>query len=165
MNSISSDSCVWIDFQQIDEIAVPFKLPFKYLMYEETLKQELALIDSLDQKLIELGLCSVNLLYEEIRLVIEYQKKYIRLSRFDCIALAIAKNRHIMLLTNDKCLRQASKEENVNCLGTLGLIKKLFDEHWIDSDLYTRCLIKLEKIHKERRLPLSVIKEMLEIKI
>lgn len=64
MNSISSDSCVWIDFQQIDEIAVPFKLPFKYLMYEETLKQELALIDSLDQKLIELGLCSVNLLYE-----------------------------------------------------------------------------------------------------
>lgn len=165
MNSISSDSCVWIDFQRIDEIAVPFKFPIKYLMYVETLKQEVSVIDSLDQTLIKLGLCPIELMFEEIDLVIKYQKQYIRLSRFDCIALAIAKNRNIVLLTNDKCLREAAKEEKVECLGTLGLIKKLHDENLIDNDLYINCLTKLKRIHKERRLPLNVIKEMLEIKI
>ena len=58
-----------------------------------------------------------------------------------------------------------AKEEKVECLGTLGLIKSLHDNNLIDNDSYINCLTKLKRIYKERRLPINIIKEMLEVKI
>lgn len=41
MEFISSDTNVWVDFSAIDRLALPFKLPYIYLMEEDAISNEL----------------------------------------------------------------------------------------------------------------------------
>ena len=68
-----------------------------------------------------------------------------KLSRYDRIALAIAKNRKIILLTGDKRLRNAAKEELVEVIGTLGILDRLYEFQLITLQEYNECLENLKK--------------------
>ena len=48
MEFISSDTNVWVDFASIDRLALPFKLPYVYLMYEEAISNELLQPEGID---------------------------------------------------------------------------------------------------------------------
>lgn len=65
MEYISSDTNVWIDFNTIDELDLPFKLNVTYIMYEEAIDNELLQPSWFKDKLIELGLVGVDITVEE----------------------------------------------------------------------------------------------------
>lgn len=163
MEYISSDTNVWIDFAVIQKIDLPFRLPYTYIMSEDAITDELLSPPDLGGKLLKCGLKPVKISIEEFELAQTYGEKYIKLSIYDRIALAIAKKRGITLLTGDGALRKASKKENVRIIGTLGIIDCLLKEGLIDTEEYVTCLQTLkEQNGKAVRLPVDEIELRLE---
>lgn len=162
MEYISSDTNVWIDFYSIGKVHLPFKLPYTYIMFEETVKNELIRPAKLSGELIENGLVSVDITTEELILADQLNSKYKHPSNHDCFALAIAKNRHIVLLTGDKHLRAAAELEGVAVIGTIGILDKLYKERLIQQVEYIECLKELDRLNGGVvRLPKNAIRERL----
>ncbi|MGI6113719.1 MAG: PIN domain-containing protein [Mahellales bacterium] len=158
MEYISSDTNVWIDFSVIGRIELPFLLPYTYIMNSDAIDDELLSPIGLRDELLRCGLVSVDITIEEFELAEEFGPRYPRLSIYDRIALAIAKSREIVLLTGDGALREAAKFENVNVIGTIGILDQLLDGGYINTNDYKLCLLELQKHNgKEVRLPKSEI--------
>ena len=143
MQYISSDTNIWLDFYTIQKIELPFRLPYTYIMSCDALNDEILSPFGLGSLLISFGLVSVNLTIDEFSLAEEYGKNYTRLSIYDRIALAIAKERNITLLTGDGALRKAAKQENVPIMGTLGILDQLWDSKRISTSELKECLQQL----------------------
>ncbi len=158
MEYISSDTNVWIDFSVIDEIQLPFLLPITYIMARDAVEDEILSPPDLHRRLVSNGLVPVDLDDAELRLVEEYGKKYIRLSVYDRMALAIAKNRVLTLLTGDKALRVSAGLEDVPVIGTIKILDMLVEQSIITTNTYINCLNKLSKCNgKSIRLPKAEI--------
>lgn len=104
MKYISSDTNIWIDFNCINKLKLPFLLPYTYIMYHEQIDRELISVNK--DELIANGLQAVDITIDEFFLAEAYGNKYLPLSKWDRIALAIAKTRNIKLLTGDMPLRK-----------------------------------------------------------
>ena len=164
MKFISSDTNIWIDFSAINKLDLPFRLPYTYIMNDDAIEDELLNPPYLKDNLLRLGLKKVELDFMELQLADSYGQKYKKLSIYDRIALAIAKNRKITLLTGDRRLRNAAKIESVEVIGTLGILDKLYISNLITDEEYDDCLTKLkEKNGKEVRLPMNEIEERLTL--
>ena len=154
MEYISSDTNVWIDFLQINELSLPFRLNFTYIMNTDAIDNELIEPPGLSSSLVSLGLKPVELELEELVMADEWGEKYKRLSRFDRIALAIAKSRGIVLLTGDRVLRNAAKSEKVIVIGTLGIMDMLLSEKKISKAQYKDYIKTFKALNRgEVRLP------------
>lgn len=116
MQTISSDTNVWIDFRAISRLQLPFLLPYTYIMYAESLNYELLYPPSFREDLIKYGLESVDITIEEFILADNWGNTYPQLSIQDRISLAIAKERKIILLTGDIALKKAALKENVTIM-------------------------------------------------
>lgn len=163
MEFISSDTNVWIDFAAIDRLALPFKLPYVYLMDEEAISNELLQPEGLGEQLTELGLQAVELTTEEFFLAEELNRKYRRPSVYDCIALAIAKCRDIVLLTGDGALREAAIQEGVEVMGSIKILDLLHDADQIDVSEYLFCLEEFKRLNGGKiRLPLDALQERID---
>lgn len=123
MEYISSDTNVWIDFNIISRMNLPFLLPYTYIMYTESMESELLNPEGFKDQLAEAGLVGVDITIEEFLLAQSWGPLYPKLSIQDRIALAIAKQRDITLLTGDKALRMAAAQEGVHVIGTLGILR------------------------------------------
>lgn len=145
MEYISSDTNVWIDFMKIHRLALPFKLPYTYIMNKDAIEEELLSPSGLRDELIQCGLVGVTIQIEEFELAEKFGQKYIRLSIFDRIALSIAKFRNITLLSGDGALRKAALEEGVTVIGTIGILDQLYNGLFIDKTEYVFCLLELQK--------------------
>ena len=162
MEYISSDTNIWIDFSTINKMALPFRLPYTYIMNSDAIEDELLNPTNLKQNLLSLGLKKVELDSTEYLLAAEYALKYKQLSIYDRIALAIAKNRKITLLTGDGRLRAAAKKEFVNVIGTLGILDRLYAYGYISEEEYDECLNEIKKHNGcEIRLPNAEIEQRL----
>lgn len=71
MEYISSDTNVWVDFASIDQLSLPFKLPYIYIMDENAIAEELLSPKGLSNNLLQLGLKSTELTEEEFWLAEE----------------------------------------------------------------------------------------------
>lgn len=81
-----------------------------------------------------------------------------RLSVYDCLALAIAKFRGIVLLTGDRRLRQTAEKEGVMVHGSLWIFDELLRCERITADEYKHFMLELKKHNGDRiRLPESEI--------
>ena len=145
MEYISSDTNVWIDFKIINRLNLPFLLPYTYIMYEESVNSELISPLNFRNDLLNLGLKSIDITIDEFLLADQWGNIYPKLSIQDRIALAIAKKRNIILLTGDLALRKAALKENVQIIGTLGILDKLYNNTYITSKEYKYCLAELLK--------------------
>lgn len=161
MEYISSDANIWLDFNAISRIEIPFRLRCTFIMFKEALRKEIIQPLELLPILQNNGLVGVDLTIEEFYCADEYSTKYKRLSKYDRIALAIAKNRNIPLLTGDEALRKAAKNEKVYVFGTIGLLDKLYDEARIDDTEFLYCLESFLE-HKERRLPVEELQKRID---
>lgn len=162
MEYISSDTNIWIDFSTINKMALPFRLPYTYIMNSDAIDDELLNPANLKENLLNLGLKKVELDSSEFLLATKYALTYNRLSTYDTIALAIAKNRKITLLTGDGRLREAAKKEFVNVVGTLGILDMLYAYEHISEEEYDECLNELKKHNNaEVRLPGAEIERRL----
>ena len=159
---ISSDTNVWIDFSTIDKLDLPFRLPYTYIMNRDAIEEELLSPLSLKQNLLQLGLKSIDIDNDEFVLAAKYGVKYKQLSVHDRIALAIAKNRNITLLTGDAHLRIAARQECVSVMGTIGVLDRLLAFKHISEREYDNCLKELLKYNGGLiRLPEDEIKKRL----
>ena len=140
MEYISSDTNVWLDFETINRLDYPFRLPYIYLMYNDAVQDELLSPPGLGERLKCLGLRETELTEEEFFLAEEYMERFAKPSIYDCVALAIAKIRGIILLTGDGPLRKAAKKEGVRVMGTIGIIDQLYETGKIDRQEYVCCL-------------------------
>ena len=161
MRFVSSDTNVWLDFSAIEQIALPFRLPYKYIMYKETLRVEIVSPKNLLDNLLELGLLGIEITIEEFYYAAELSSKYVKLSGYDRIALSIAKHRSIPLLTGDDPLRKAAIKEGVEVIGTIGLLDRMYEEKLITKREYRYCLEGF-LVHTERRLPVEELNMRLE---
>ena len=154
MKYISSDTNIWLDFSIIDRLDIPFRQSCTYIMFYETIEHELIYPEGLAERLIQLGLKAVDITDEEYFYADEIAGKYPALSIADRIALSIARCRRIILLTGDKSLRNAAKNENVQVIGTIGLLDTLLQEVSITDDEYKDCIEELLRNNgKGIRLP------------
>lgn len=60
MEYISSDTNVWIDFNIISRMNLPFLLPYTYIMYTESMESELLNPEGFKDQLAEAGLVGVS---------------------------------------------------------------------------------------------------------
>lgn len=158
MEFISSDTNVWIDFSVIQRTEIPFRLPYTYIMNTDAIEDELLSPIGLRDELIHYGLVGVELELEEFELAESFGIKYIKLSIYDRIALAIAKQRKITLLTGDGALRKAAISEGVTVIGTIGILDQLYAGGFIDDSEYKLCLIEFQNHNgKDVRLPKAEI--------
>lgn len=163
MKFISSDTNVWVDFATIDRLALPFKLPCIYLMNKEAILNELLQPEGLGENLRALGLQPVELSEEEFFLAEELNQKYRRPSTYDCIALAIAKCRRIVLLTGDGALRKAAIQEGVEVIGSIGVLDLLQEQNIIEVSEYLSCLKEFKRLNGGKiRLPKDAIQERID---
>lgn len=154
MEYISSDTNVWLDFSVIDRLELPFKLPYTYIMNNDAVENELLSPPDLNKRLLELGLESVELSEEEFYLAYELNQKYKKPSTYDCVSLAIAKIRGIVLLTGDGPLRKAAVAEGVTVMGTIGVLDQLMENSLIETEEYLYCIERLlEENGGKVRLP------------
>lgn len=163
MEFICSDTNVWIDFSVIDRIELPFKLPYTYIMHTDAIDDEILSPIGLGGKLLEHGLVGVEITIDEFDLAEKYNVTYPRLSKYDRIALSIAKTRRIVLLTGDGALRKAAKSENVIILGTLAVLDQLYEGKFIKDDEYEFCLMEFKRNNGAQvRLPKEEISSRLQ---
>lgn len=93
----------------------------------------------------------------------DFGRKYRKLSVYDCIALVIAKERRIKLMTGDYALRSAASAEHVDVIGILGIIDKLKESCLINETEYKEMLTKLMLFNgREIKLPIKEIMARLE---
>ena len=162
MEFIRSDTNVWIDFWVISRLHLPFLLPYTYIMYTESITSELLPSDNIQYELTRAGLVGVDITISEFDMAEDWGQVYPKLSIQDRIALAIAKERKIVLLSGDKALREAAAQEGVTVLGTIGVLDKLYEGKFIPKEEYAYCLSELLKHNgKDRRLPASELKKRL----
>ncbi len=163
MEYISSDTNVWLDFVAIDRLALPFRLPYTYMMDGDAIEDELLNPPDVGKDLVKMGLQVIELTEEEFFLAEELSEKYAKPSIYDCIALAIAKTRDIILLTGDGPLRRAAKVEGVRVMGTIGILDRLVEGHYIDSEEFRYCIRELLKHNGRKvRLPENELKKRLK---
>ena len=163
MKYISSDTNVWIDFSQISRITLPFRLPYTYLMNNDAIDDELLSPVGIGKQLRDAGLVSVDITIDEFFLAESYGKRFPKLSKYDRIALAIAKKRDIVLLTGDLALRKAATEEKVHLIGTIGILDQLYYGKYISDDEYKYCLTELQRLNGNTvRLPAKELAKRLE---
>lgn len=163
MEYISSDTNVWLDFETIDRLEYPFRLPYTYLMNYDAIDDELLSPKGLAEKLKKQGLMGTELTEEEFFLADEYTRKYSKPSLYDCVALAIAKTRGIILLTGDGPLRKAAKTEGVQVMGTIGVLDQLKNNGLIRQEEYIDSMqALLEHNGGKVRLPENELRERIE---
>ena len=163
MEYISSDTNVWIDFFIINRTALPFRLPYTFIMSEDAVNDELLSPAGFREDLISKGLVPVEYTIEEFEYAEYFGSQYPKLSIYDRIALAIAKVRKITLLTGDAALRKAAAKEGVTLIGTLGILDQLFDGELIDKEEYRHCLQELKNNNGGQiRLPKGEIEYRLQ---
>ena len=83
---ISSDTNIWLEFNTIAKLDLPFKLPYIYIMYKEALREEIISPPSILSELQEYGLLGVELTSEEFFYAADLAYKYVKLSGYDRIA-------------------------------------------------------------------------------
>ncbi|MBR1508005.1 MAG: hypothetical protein IJ619_08400 [Eubacterium sp.] len=162
MKYISSDTNIWLDFYVIDRLNLPFKLEFVYLMHYETVDKEVISPPELCDLLLEYGLQKTEMSFDKYYYVPMLESKYPKLSKYDRIALSIAKHRKIPLLTGDKPLRSAAQKEGVNVLGSIGLVDEMIKNNIISEEEGLKCFRGFLE-HKERRLPEDELKQRIKM--
>ncbi|MBR0575060.1 hypothetical protein KCG48_01775 [Proteiniclasticum sp. BAD-10] len=162
MEYVSSDTNVWIDFFVIDRLRLPFRLPYVFIMNHDAIEDEFLSPKGLKDDLKRCGLIGVEITIEEFELADQFGQQYPKLSNYDRIALAIARERKIVLLSGDKALRNAALKEGVSILGTLGVLDQLYEGSYIDGKEYELCLLELQKHNGQLvRLPKDEINSRL----
>lgn len=156
MQYISSDTNIWIDFLAIQRLEMPFRLDYTFLMSREVLDRELRSPADLPEQLVQAGLQQTDITEDEYWLAIEFRRRYHRISEADAVALAIAKNRSITLLSGDGALRKAAQAEEVPIKGTIWVFDELLGSALISEEEYLQAMIELkDQQDKGRRLPIK----------
>lgn len=161
---ISSDSNIWFDFVMIGKPDLPFRLNHQFFLSDITYAEELESPETLRNELATLGLQITSLSSKELSTAQSLATEYGRISLNDAFSLSIAKSRHWILLTGDKALMDAARNEGVECHGSIWIYDELERQNQIENVEYLEALSMLRDLVKanKRRLPLSEITKRID---
>lgn len=130
MQVLISDANILIDMEVGGLLEPLFALPFQFkvadLLYYEELEEQHPHLPGLGLQITELSAASMK---EAMRLTALYGNP----SRYDCFALALAKQEECPLLTGDNRLRKAAEQEAVVVMGTIWLVEQMVTQQIIDK--------------------------------
>lgn len=156
------DTSIWIDFQVVKGLELPFRLNYCFYLSADAVEDELLSPPGLGNKLIESGLTPLEVSMEEYLSVQDIMNSYPKLSRYDALSLAMAIKRGFTLLTGDKALRKAGQAMGVDVKGTLWLFDELKRLQCISVNEYHHYMLALNKNNGRLiRLPASEIRQRL----
>lgn len=130
MQVLISDANILIDMEVGGLLEPLFALPFQFkvadLLYYDELEEQHPHLPELGLQITGLSATSMT---EAMRLTVLYGSP----SRYDCFALALAKQEDCPLLTGDGRLRKAAKQEAVVVMGTIWLVEQMVIHQIIDK--------------------------------
>lgn len=158
---ISSDTNVWIDFNEIGQLNIPFRLNYQYYISRDTFVDEFLKSETMKNDLLKYGLQLADVSGEEYEYALSIQSGNPRLSLYDCLALSIAKKRNWILLSGDKALRDVANIEGVDCHGTIWVCDQLERQEKITKEEYGAMMESLiEAVKSGRcRLPMGELQK------
>ncbi len=148
MRLLISDANILIDVVEGALTAELFDLPYRYMV------PDLMFFDELEEQhghLPEMGMELGELAPSVMNDAVFFADQYRRASRYDCLALALAKHERCPLLTGDRALKEAAKRESVIAVGTLWLVESMVANRVITID--TGCFAYDRMRSAGRRLP------------
>ena len=130
MPLLISDANVLIDMEVGALLPLMFELPHEFATPDVLYADEL---QAHHPDLPRLGLQLRQLDGDGIRSAMDLNRQYRRVSRYDCLALALAVQINSRLLTGDASLREAAREEGVEVAGTLWLVGEMLRCDLLDA--------------------------------
>jgi predicted nucleic acid-binding protein len=124
---------------------------------------DMLFVDELEEQhsyLLEYGLQLGELTPESMAEVELLVQRYNQPSRYDCMALVLAKQQQCPLLTGDMVLRKAAIKEQIEVKGALWVVSELITNQIITCQIAKMAYDKMKA--KGRRLPWDKLKEQLQ---
>jgi predicted nucleic acid-binding protein len=143
-----ADANIWIDLLEGGLLGVTGRLSFDCVIPDVIMHE---LDEATRLRLRAHGVIERGLSSRQVREGVRMARAHPRPSRTDLLALALAKSRHIVLLTGDQSLREAAASEGVEVHGTLWLLDCLVAERVISGEEAAFALGRM--IQAGRRLP------------
>lgn len=131
MRLLISDANILIDLEEAQLTTSLFQLPFRVMAPDLLFFDELA---EQHGKLLSMGLELGELQATAIEESVTLAARYPRPSRYDFLALALAKQESCPLVTGDRYLREAAVLEKVPVVGTLWLVELMIWHELIGID-------------------------------
>lgn len=159
MPLLISDSNIFIDLISGDLLQLMFQLPEEFavpnILYKEELAEQHSDLPGYGLKVLEIH---GEFMMEAYRLRAEYKGP----GQNDLFALALAKQEACPLVTGDRDLRDAAKNEGVELHGTLWLVERMIDEKLITVGRAKEAFDMMK--NDQRRLPWNKVKQLLNSK-
>jgi predicted nucleic acid-binding protein len=156
MPLLVSDANIFIDLEEgglIDSaFALPERIEVPDLLFADELAQD-------HGDLLERGLEVSALGQAGIEDLLALTARHGRISRYDCAALALAREHACTLLTGDAYLRDAAEREGIPVHGTIWLVERMLDEHLLDTTQAREGFDRMQEAG--RRLPWDLAEAML----
>lgn len=152
-----SDANILIDLEDGDLITTLFKLPFQFQV------PDMLFVDELEEThgyLLDCGLQLGELSPEFMAEVEQLIQRYSQPSRYDCMALSLAKQQQCPLLTGDRALRKAAEQELIEVKGTLWIVTQLLEHTVITPHTARSAYLKMK--NKGRRLPWEIAEQQIK---
>lgn len=122
MQLLISDANILIDMEEGGLLDLMFSLPYQFKVPDVVLDEELEeMADRLRRLNVQVGELDGHWMLHAVALGDKHKK----VSRYDCIGLALAKQEGCPLLTGDLALRAAASQEAVVVKGTVWLVEQL----------------------------------------
>jgi predicted nucleic acid-binding protein len=152
-----SDANILIDLEDGGLIIELFKLPFQFYV------PDMLFVDELEEQhsyLLDHGLQLGELTPDAMAELEQLTQRYKQPSRYDCMALVLAKRQQCPLLTGGMALRKAAIKEQVDVKGTLWVVGELLNQQIISYPTAKAAYDKMKA--KGRRLPWDKVKAQLQ---
>ena len=157
MQLLVSDANIILDVEEADLVAELFRLPWSIgvpdLLFEDELSEQ-------HGHLMDHGLTALELSADAMLEVVRLASLYRRPSRYDCMALALARQENAPLLTGDAALRKAAERESVSVVGTIWVVETMVVTQLISIDRARAAYAAMRAA--DRRLPWDLAERSLE---
>jgi len=157
MQLLISDANILIDMEDGQLLEKMFTLPYQFRIPDALFFDEL---EAMHPDMLALGLQLGSLNAASVQQVMRLVVKYPQPSRYDCMALALAKQDQCPLLTGDRHLKRAAEKEGVLVQGTLWIVEQLLT-HGIVTVAEARQSYQRMRL-RGRRLPWDMAFKRLE---
>ncbi len=122
MQLLISDTNILIDLEEGELMEELFQLPYEFAVPDILFAEEL---EAQHGHLLDMGLSQGELTPATLQYAVGLIQRSVGVSRNDCFALALARQKQCPLLTGDQQLRNVADREGVVVMGTLWVVKQL----------------------------------------
>ena len=155
---VISDTSVIIDLERGEILETAFTGRYQLAVPDILFERELRPHGG--DRLLQFGLQTLGLDGDGLELSAAYRSRDRRLSFVDSLAVAVAKQRQLMLLTGDGILRDVACADGIDCHGLLWLLDALEEDAVISQSDLANALARITA-HPRCRLPRSEVADRL----